>query len=294
MTRHYEQQKLFRRLAQFLLLVVLLHTMSRTMAAAFSTKPNNSPNKIESAAIKRFTRFDKLCKTCPTLLQPKVSTLTEMIMGLPAEERDELLHTVTRRILQEEEQQQQDKSSASAAVQTPKDVFQFQTGVHPNTMHTKDIAQQKKKKETNHILITNKNNSKTATRTNKKDEPAQNNKKLLEKIEKVRSKFKKNKLKLTRTQCLLDQTNAILASSKNDGDATTTQQLLQVTTITDSDIYHCIDELQQMTRTELKMQRFKYVAQKAKCEQKLAKSRGKLYEANLALLEDTSRTKTKS
>jgi len=294
MTKHYEQQ-LFQRLAWSLLLVVLLHTATKTTTAAFSPAPNNSPNKVESAAIKRFTRFDKLCKTCPTLLQPKVSTLTEMIMGLPAEERDELLHTVTRRILQEEEQQQQqqDKSSTSTAVQTPKDVFQFQTGIHPNAMPAKDVAKPKRKKETNHILIKNKNISKMATETAKKNV---NNKKLLAKIEKNRSKFQKNKLKLTRTQCLLDQTNAILAASgtKNGGDSTKSQELLQVTTITDSDIYHCIDELQQMTRTELKMQRFKYIAQKAKCEQKLAKSRGKLYGANLALLEEISRTEPES
>ena len=36
-------------------------------------------NKIEASAVQRMTKgYDKLCKNCPTRLQPRVDTLTEV------------------------------------------------------------------------------------------------------------------------------------------------------------------------------------------------------------------------
>ena len=79
--------------------------------------------KLETSAVQRMTKdFGKLCKNCPTLLQPRVDTLTEMIMGLPAAEREELLATVAQRV---------EAAGAEAdGVRTPRETYDFQrTGV---------------------------------------------------------------------------------------------------------------------------------------------------------------------
>jgi hypothetical protein len=52
-------------------------------------------DRIESKAVEKFTtQYEKLCKTCPTRLQPRVDTIIQMISGLPAIEREELFSKI--------------------------------------------------------------------------------------------------------------------------------------------------------------------------------------------------------
>jgi hypothetical protein len=52
-------------------------------------------DKIETKAVEKFTtQYEKLCKTCPTRLQPRVETLIQMIVGLPPIEREELFSRI--------------------------------------------------------------------------------------------------------------------------------------------------------------------------------------------------------
>uniref|UniRef100_A0A7S0YLI3 Uncharacterized protein n=1 Tax=Hemiselmis tepida TaxID=464990 RepID=A0A7S0YLI3_9CRYP len=54
---------------------------------------------VEAKAVQRFTKsYDKLCKTCPTRLQPRVDTLEEMIVGLPEDELKLLAAKVALRL----------------------------------------------------------------------------------------------------------------------------------------------------------------------------------------------------
>jgi len=43
-------------------------------------------------------QFDKLCKTCPTRLQPRVDTITEMIVNLDEAERQQIFANVEMRL----------------------------------------------------------------------------------------------------------------------------------------------------------------------------------------------------
>ena len=88
-----------------------------------SSSRNAAMSKVENAAVKRFQRFDKLCKTCPTLLTPKIATLEELIMGLSESDRNELLINVAQRVKDESAQM-----DAPPLIQTAKDVYKFQTG----------------------------------------------------------------------------------------------------------------------------------------------------------------------
>mmetsp|Transcript_34864 Transcript_34864/g.82134 ORF Transcript_34864/g.82134 Transcript_34864/m.82134 type:complete len:265 (-) Transcript_34864:150-944(-) len=55
--------------------------------------------KIEEKSVQRMTKqFDKLCKTCPTRLQPRVDTITEMIVNLEEKERLEIFANVEMRL----------------------------------------------------------------------------------------------------------------------------------------------------------------------------------------------------
>jgi len=241
---------------------VLFVALTTLPVAAFSA-PASGLSKVEAAGVQRFKRFDKLCKTCPTLLQPAVATLEEMIMGLSTAEREALLANVARRIQQEEKEGT--ASSDTPRIRTAEDVYKFQTGAEATIeakmpAGKKDELKEPKPKE-----------------AKRKESTVDSRAKLLGKIEKARSKFEANKLKLARLQCLLEHTNRLL--SGND------KAVVTDTTI-DSTVYHCVDELQEMSREELKMQRLKFMAQKIKYEQKLAKNRVKLYEASLKFAEE--------
>jgi len=52
-------------------------------------------SKMEDKAVERMTKdFDKLCKTCPTRLQPRADTASAMLLALPDEERKAALQRV--------------------------------------------------------------------------------------------------------------------------------------------------------------------------------------------------------
>ena len=53
--------------------------------------------------------------------------------------------------------------------------------------------------------------------------------------------------------------------------------------------YHNFDKLKELSRNELRMEHLKFMAQKAKHEQKIAKQRMKLYGVNVALADARTR-----
>lgn len=53
--------------------------------------------------------------------------------------------------------------------------------------------------------------------------------------------------------------------------------------------YHNFDELKELSRNELRMEHLKFMAQKAKHEQKIAKQRMKLYGVSVALADARTR-----
>jgi hypothetical protein len=246
---------------RFLLLFMLEWSKIQVTTAFAAPRP-----RLEAAAIKRFREFDKLCKTCPTTLKPRVETLTEMILGLSDAERKELWNAVARRLEEQED--------VGSGVQTPEDVFKFQTGVDAATTPKPEKSEPSRKDITRKV-------GETPLPTEKDTEEKES--KLLQKMNKTRSKLQDSKCKRARIQRLLDQTDSLL--SKN------TTLSLNGCDETDSAVYHSLDELKQMNPTELKYQRLKYMAQKSKLDQKIAKYRLKLYGASLELANAAEQTK---
>jgi hypothetical protein len=166
-----------------------------------------------------------------------------MIMGLAPAERTELLANVSR---------QMERESAMGA-RTPQEVFEFQTG---QTVQSSQEPQTSSKE------------------TRKKQPKVAKVAGAGTKITKHKGKFQKAKLELARAHDLIQLTNRLLTTRDENLSSETTA----TTSRTDSSVYHALEELQTMSRPELKMQRLKYLAQKAECEQKIAKSRAKLYQ----------------
>lgn len=238
----------------FLLLLVLKGECC-TRIHAFAA-PNS---RLEAAAIKRFREYDKLCKTCPTTLKPRVDTLTEMIVGLTDEEREELWSNVASRL---QAQQIAEQDGIKIGVKTPEEVYKFQTGVDP-------ASKSKEKREEVKMEPTLK------SREPLKEESAENeSSKLVRKMNKMRSKLQDAKAKKNRIQRLLHQTQSLLSNKP---------LYLNNLDETDSAIYHSIDELEQMNSRELKYARLKYIAQRNKADQKISKYRLKLYGMSLEL-----------
>jgi hypothetical protein len=222
--------------------------------------------RLEAAAIKRFQEFDKLCKTCPTTLKPRVETLTEMIVGLSETEREELWLNVAQRL--------ESRQNVGGA-KTPKEVLEFQTD---SDALRKSIEDTKESKETESTVT----ESSVSPLTRKADTDSSESK-LLRKMSKTRSKIKDTNCKQARIQRLLHQTETLLSNNTNIA--------LDTCDETDSTIYHSIDELKQMNPTELKYQRLKYMAQKSKTDQKIAKYRLQLYGISLELAKAAEQTK---
>jgi hypothetical protein len=247
---------------KYFLLLFMLEWSKIQVTTAFAAP---RPRRLEAAAIKRFREFDKLCKTCPTTLKPRVETLTEMILGLSDAERKELWNAVARRLEEQED---------VGGVQTPEDVFKFQTGVDAATTPKPEKSEPSRKDMTPKVR-------ETPLPTEKDTEEKES--KLLRKMNKTRSKLQDSKCKQARIQRLLDQTDSLLSNnttlSSNGCDET------------DSAVYHSLDELKQMNPTELKYQRLKYMAQKSKLDQKIATYRLKLYGASLELANAAEQTK---
>jgi hypothetical protein len=250
------------RLLLFRLLGWIIATRSIVVAhvLALSSTPSSTNTKLEKAAIARFNNnYDKLCKTCPALLKPKVDTLTEMILGLSSEEREQLFSTVALRLQQQQQQHPQQYPRGDG-----KDVTQFAAV---------KLAEDDSKVLAYSVEVAPKI---TVIGTTQKD-----NEKWRVKMDKLRSKFESNKYKVSQVQALLEQTNRLLISKQaydDDGDGVYYDSITQ---ITDPTVLHKTLEMQSMTRSELEMQRLKCTAQKMKLEQKMAKAKLKLYQASL-------------
>jgi len=218
-----------------------------------TTDNDNGMNKLETSSVKRFTiGYDKLCKNCPTRLQPRVDTLTEMILGLDDKEREELMSKVSKRLLDAQLQQIGDDDTRK--VTSSKDVYDFQTA-------GADVILEKQKLE-------------KEKRTHAKEEVSDNcriTKKMI-KI-KARGKLESNKQSAMRASRLLEVTRMLLSHRDSD---------VKVS-CADNGWYHEIDRLKQLPRAELRMEKLKLVAIKAKHDQKIAKQRLKLYDASMAL-----------
>ena len=243
--------------------------LANSAAAAFSM------SKVEAGAVKRFKQFDKLCKTCPTLLQPKTATLEERIMGLSVDEREELLANVARRIEEEREETAaipaDGSNSPSQVILTAEDVYKFQVGAD-----SMSVIEESPEEENDDTF------RRTELKQRQESADSSNKARLFVKMHKVRSKFESNKLKLAQVQCLIEQTTALL-SSRKEGKGAEESASTSEAGETDPVVVHETDELRAMSRSELKMQRLKYAAQKIKYEQKLAKYRVKLYGTSLMM-----------
>ena len=99
-------------------------------------------------------------------------------------------------------------------------------------------------------------------------------------MEKARGKFEYNRRKAARARRLLACCNALLARDRLANEPT----IYTLPNPLDSDIYHDIDELKKLSRQELKLERLKLDAQKARFESKVKKSRLKLYGASRTLV----------
>mmetsp|Transcript_244 Transcript_244/g.323 ORF Transcript_244/g.323 Transcript_244/m.323 type:complete len:343 (-) Transcript_244:207-1235(-) len=245
------------------------------LQSSLDSNNQSSPSldKLETKAVQRFTiAYDKLCKTCPTRIKPRVDTLAEMIMGLHEIERQELLSIVSQRMKHEE----------FSNIKNDKDVYMFQTEGY-TTKKDKLKVNRKKEDDVMTFTVTNVDSNNAIAAATKQTE--QQNSKLRNKISKTKSKYNQYKQKLIETQHLVSFITKLLSPSTTtshhnlpeDGGGEDTQDIA---------IYHKMDELKslQNNRTELKMERLKLMAVKAKLEQKIAKSRMKLYGANLKLI----------
>jgi hypothetical protein len=198
--------------------------------AAFLTPPSSSchlhraASNIEEAsmdetttsAVSRFTvKYDKLCKNCPTRLQPRVDTLTEMIMGLSVEERHELLAAVAQR-----------EATNETGLRTAKEVYDFQLSAATGNV------------EVDEIVIANKQTKQEDKKQNMKqdvnmeeDEEAihdgeQQLSKVRDKMEKARGKFMDNEMKLAHAERLLHVTTLLLNGKDAEMPDRTTSELV--------------------------------------------------------------------
>jgi len=235
--------------------------------------------KVESAAVRRFaTGYDKLCKNCPTRLQPRVDTLTEMILGLSEEERVELMATVESRL--ERGAQSKIDGGVGGGARTAKEVYDFQVGMKgASSVRT---IEAKKKEETGALTIDynvskEKNDApvkKGARKSSLTDLTARETK-LKCKLCKSRSKLEKSRLDHSRAARLITIADLLLSQGSDAS--------LPPSIIGANDCNAATDELRAMHESELKLQKLKYDAIRAKCEQKMAKARVKMFAANLEL-----------
>ena len=221
-----------------------LHGSVRSNVDGDDAYSSTSLAKVETKAIAKFnTGYNKLCKACPTRLQPRVDTLVEMILGLKEKERDEVLLKVSQRL---------DENRLST-ITTSEDVYNFQTHA-TNTLEQKQLQLQLQPPPP------------SLSKSNAKHDD--DKKKLQHKMDKAKRKLDYNKQGIAKFKRLLEATTQLLSKSPDDELKEDPFQ---------NNFYHEIDELKSMTRPELKMQRLKYKAMVAKHEQKLAKYRVKMY-----------------
>ena len=251
-------------------------SVKNTNDGTLTSKPLN---RIETTAVKRFTtRYDKLCKSCPTRLQPRVDTLEEMIMGLPVQERETLLSNIDQRI----------NEGNVSSIQSDEGVYYYQT-----TGQATEASVDINPPEQVARGVTLESSTSSIPQPEKISKQAKKEKsedKAKSKMEKSRRKFEKSKADVVRIQRLLDVVDALLAAGKGSQDGDSSSKILFESSPVDNDIYHQIDELRDMSRAELEMERLKILAQKVKFEEKAKKRRMKLYGASLTMTEEQQKS----
>lgn len=249
-------------------------TMPTPLYASCSSCADDGMSKIEAAGVQRITKgYDKLCKSCPTRIQPRVDTLTEMIMGLPDNEREELMNDVSRRLLEAQNHQE-----GEVKVKSSRDVYEFQTSSEVAKPEKQRMGRAKKQPAT-----------RSAQPNNEREEEEKASEKLSKKMDKARMKFESNAQNSARASHLLVVTNALLSRDSHiKGTA-----IVAISSSVENGLYHDeMNRLKRLNRTELKMERLKLAAKKAKHEKKIAKQRLKIYGVSVALAEVQAKTKT--
>jgi len=224
-------------------------------------------DKVEVSAVQRMTKgYDKLCKNCPTRLQPRVDTLTEMIVGLPADEREELFKMVTQRA-----SAAGDAGEMHEGVSSPREVYDFQltgkigmeaaagAGMTPS-MTEKSATAMPAKGDKERMKLDQKDGMKDSTYEGS-DKATM---KLMEKMEKYRGKIAKNTMKLARAQRMLAVADILIAQGVD-------AQIPECATDTVvAEIAPDIAELRMMPRDKIELKRLKFLEKEAKYLRKVA------------------------
>jgi hypothetical protein len=148
--------------------------------------------------------YDKLCKNCPTLLQPQIDMLTEMIMGLSMEECHELLAAIA-----------QCEATNEMGLRTPKEVYDFQLPAATGNVMVDDrfVANEQT------IQEDKKQNMKQDVKMKENDEVIHDREQWLSKVRnkmgKARVKFMDNEMELAHAEQCLHVTTLLLAEGKD-------------------------------------------------------------------------------
>jgi len=235
---------------------------------------DDNNKKIETQAVKRFTiGYNKLCKNCPTRLQPRVDTLTEMIMGLEDTEREGLLALVAQRTKELEDSSvvtNHNGEIQTQGVKTPEEVYAFQVGSQAQDME-KPLDESIQKS----VAISNEHDMKMTPPPPPPQE--NNNRKVLKEMEETKQKLSKSKLQLAHMNRLVKIVSLFLSEGT---DVALPDSLLDKGQEEEEEV----DLLRKMGRSELKLELLSYKVKKAKCEKAEAKSRKNRYAASLKLL----------
>ena len=247
-----------------------VETTTQLSNASLSSKQEENHNpKVERKAAQRFAvAYDKLCKTCPTRLTPRVDTLTEMIMGLSKTAREELLQNVAKRCAAESEPQH--GTTTATGVQTSRELYEFQVKCMNRVVKKNDQATKSPVGST------------TTTAAEPPTTVARPSKPKTDKISKLRTKLVKNEQKLVQVQRLLQ---IATLHAEQGVDAPIPKQMEQDNAVDDDAqelLAQEIAELRALSPSLLELQRLKLVEQEAKCKRKIAESRNKLFAASLS------------
>jgi hypothetical protein len=234
------------------------HHLHRAASSA-----DSMDEKTTAAAVRRFTvGYDKLCKNCPIRLQPRVDTLTEMIMGLSPEDRRKLLAAVAQR----------ETSSEAAGLGTPQEVYNFQlSAAAEDNDEVVVVAVEQARQEKTKIQSMKRSGNSIP------DGERQLNK-IRSKMEKAQGKFMDNEAKLAHAEWLLHVSTLLLEHGNNAEIGIPEHQ---------RDDEHELDKeiasLRNKSHQELKLERLMYAKRKVKCERNRAKYGVKRFAASLEL-----------
>lgn len=222
--------------------------------------------RLEDAAVRRFTvGYDKLCKNCPTRLEPRVDTLTEMIMGLTVDDRDEVLAAVVQRI-----EESKKGLAMGTGLRTSTEVYTYQCAGADDKSKLRDATNRSEQEGSK------KRKRKQDTHDSQNDDDAYNqNMRLVRIMRKKKSKacarYTKSEVELATAGRLYEVATMFLAG-ETDGRLDNSVKVTKE-----------IAKMRNMSRSDLKTRRFEHLALVTKFEKRKAKYSAKRYEANLEL-----------